>query len=46
MASRKGTLTAAYVASYLKDNASSDEEQEEVETFEFADFEPFMALYR
>ena len=43
MAARKGTRTAYVVANYF---ASSDEEQEEVETFEFADFEPFMASFR
>ena len=46
MATRKGSNTAVYIANYLKDNASSDEEQGEVETFEFANFEPFMALFR
>ena len=43
MAARKETRAAYAVASYF---ASSDEEQEEVEAFEFADFEPFMALFR
>ena len=43
MAARKGTRAAYVVANYF---ASSDEEQEEVESFEFADFEPFMASFR
>ena len=36
------------VPCYLKaqENNSSDEEREEVKTFEFDDFEPFMVLFR
>ena len=37
---------ASYVASYLKaQDASSEEEPEEFEPLECADFDPFMALY-
>ena len=48
MADKKGSSTAKFVANYFKeqDNASSDEEHGKVESFEFADFEPFMASFR
>ena len=44
----KGSNLAVYVANYFKaqDNASSNEEHGEVESFEFADFKPFLALCR
>ena len=48
MDARKGSNCAEYVAKYLKaqDNNSSDEERQQIETFEFDDFEPFMVLFR
>ena len=45
---RKGSKSAEYVAKYLKaqDNNPSDEERQQIEDFEFDDFEPFMVLFR
>ena len=47
MEARKGTPAAGYSSKYLKEqDHSSEEEQEEAETFQFDDFEPFMVLFR
>ena len=47
MATKSGADTAAYVANYLKaQDASSDEETEDLELLECGDFDPFMASYR
>ena len=48
MDARKGTKPADYVAKYLKaqEQNSSNEEHEEIETFEFDDVEPSMVLFR
>ena len=47
MASGKGPKTAVYMANCFKakDNEYSDEQTGEIETSEFADFEPFMASF-
>jgi len=47
MATKSGSDTAAYVANYLKaQDASSDEETEDLELLECGDFAPFMTSYR
>ena len=47
MALKKGSDAASYVASYLKaQDASSEEEPEEFELLECTDFDSYMALYR
>ena len=47
MASKKGSHMDSFVANYLQaQDASSEEEKEEIELLECADFDPFMALYR
>ena len=44
----KGSKTSTFIANYFKaqDNESSKEESGKIETFEFADFKPFMASFR
>ena len=45
--SKKRNIAAGYISKYLKEqDHSSEEEQEEAETFQFDDFEPFMVLFR
>ena len=48
MEQKKGSQAATYVAKYLRaqDDASSEEDLVKVDSLKFADFEPFMALFR
>ena len=45
MAAKKGTSSAVFISKYIEAQNNCPEEDKETETFEFDDFEPFMAMF-
>ena len=46
MTARKSSSDAGYISKYIEARNNSSEEEKDIETFEFADFEPFMGMFR